>query len=176
MNLNKKWWHRLIKVIFVLAIFASVSITTILLVVEYKPEVDRYRSTYEVSCLNFDTTFGTVKGSDTNWDYSLKDTGGETQAISFCANQGSYEKYKSIESKEERITFMNSIFPFNSFDKNYELIATDEVIEGSWLEMFGYILIAIISYFIFFSLIRYIYFYIVKNEHKYLFNERNKKN
>jgi len=82
MNLNKKWWHRLIKVIFIISILISVLSSTLII-------IDYY--------------------SKPNW------------------------------------------------------------------EMFGYILIALLSSFVFFSLLRYLYFYIIKNEHKYLFNEKKEK-
>lgn len=177
MNLNKKWWHRLIKVVFVLVILISVSITTYLVIDYYKPEVDKYESTYKISCLDFENVFGNIEGSNTFWGTSLRSPYSEN-AKYFCSEPGVYEEFYELTSDEDRLTLLAESETISNLvaDDNYELILSDKVIKGSWLEMFGYLLVALLSYFIFFSLLRYIYFYIVKNEHKYLFNERNKKN
>ncbi len=173
MNLNKKWWHRLVKVIFVVGIIFTISIIVISVIDEYKPHINVNKSTYKVACRDFDVTFGEFSGSITVSGRWLKSPGDE-QARYLCSKPEAYTAFKSIQDEDQGLEFLSKKSLESTIDYNYKLETINKVINGSWLEFFIHLIISIILCFIGFSLIRYVYFYVITNKHKLVFNEFKK--
>jgi hypothetical protein len=166
---NKKWWYRLLKVIFILFFGVSIITATTVPFFSYKPVINKYSSRYGIKCdngvirgdfggnmLNDENTTFHVSDVFAKYTYNL-DQLRELDKMSRLACK--YDDY-SGETYREFLTEGKYTIPDNT---NYLIVVTKPIYYGSWVEALGYTIISIIGTITFYSLIRAVFFYIFFN-------------
>lgn len=178
-NFTEKKRHRLLKVIFIIAflIVFTGSITAVFS--NAIPHTDYYNSTYFYKCYS-----GEVRGPFSYSDLSnLYYSSDSLEKVDFLSDNDkkvtraicSNGKFFDNLSREDKAYWIADVLNNNinnvSKVRNYEFVFKDEKMSGTWLGFVGKLLAAFWGSIIGFTLIRYLYYYVLLGEHKYIFNE-----
>ncbi len=172
-----QWWFRLLKVIYVILFLTTIGFSLGVTLSDSKPHTNIYLSTYNFMCQD-----GSVHGKYDSvlldkqyyldveyfdfYDVTYK------RLARFQCQYNEYLKTLDEEDKKEWYTLaINNEIEDLSITKNYTIGFEEKIITGTWQEYYLLILLSLIVPIIVFSLIRYIFFYVAKNEHKFIFNE-----
>lgn len=150
---NKKWWYRLLKVIFILTFIFSF-IIPVTVFVENKPTFNPYVSRFSLRCndgrIRGDFNGSVLNDSLTGFD-SYKDDSAENTAKIVCA-------YKEVG--ENFTNLINSKSFATPKEINYQIIMTNSEYDSSWPIAAVTTLLAAIIVVVFFSFVRALFFYV----------------
>jgi hypothetical protein len=156
---EKKWWYRLIKIIFIILIFVSL-LPIIAIYFDYKPEINNYDSSYSLKC-NDGRQRGNFNGKELSYFPNISYDNSyynkerfktlDTMARLVCSYKETGDEFRKIyESK-------NYVVPSI---QNYEIIRTKTLYYGSWWNVVSYSLLNIVIVIFVFSLLRAVFFYV----------------
>jgi hypothetical protein len=151
---SKKWWYRLIKVLFILYFISSLFIP-VTVFLNNKPEIDSYKSRFSLKC-NDGRMRGDFDGTDLNSSLTGFSYYAQDNPASFARIACAYK-----ESGEDFVNLIKSRNYIDPKETNYKIVITKSVYDSSWFITIGYTFIATLGTIIFFSLIRALFFYII---------------
>jgi hypothetical protein len=151
-NLQKKWWYRLIKVLYITVFVFTFWVPTVTIFSSYKPYLDTYNSKYQLKCID-----GALRG---NFDGSKVVSYSNDFYDDGIKNMARYACHYISLSGDDLIAVMHDEGVFKPYVKNYDIVIKEGVYEGSWSIAIGGGLVALLGTIFFLSLIRAIFFYI----------------
>lgn len=194
-DFNKKWWFRLI-----IVVYSLLGLTGVLISVDYFksdiPSFSATESTFQFLCndgfnggkFTYGYSFsrdGEISTYDSparkNSDYYFKNSSFIKLTKIICAN---YNNIQDLD-KEKYNAVVNDLFldngmslayiPQNEIETNYKIIPKDIKYYSSWKQAIISGLSSLLVTAICLFIIRYIFFYIVAGKHKLIFNEKIRK-
>lgn len=176
---KNKWWFRLLRVIFTIAFLGVLAGALTAVFIEGRPTTDYYQSKYSYKCNNGEIhgDFSYLDLSNTSYymesldNVDLKDVNSRRILRFVCSNPNFFNTL----SEQDKFKWINQVYDGNieniPITKNYEIIFKNEKIDGSWGGFVGKLIAALWGPVIAFAVIRYIFYYIVFGQYKYIFNE-----